>query len=255
MTASQDFTTQRTTKISWTTHTWNPVSGCDQVSPGCKNCYAKNLAERYRGTPAFRDGFDLTLRPHKLVEPRRLKEPARIFVNSMSDLFHEGIPAQYLKDIWAVMATEDRHVYQVLTKRPERMAAWIMAEDITVPDHIWLGVSVENQLFANRRIPSLLATGAPVKFLSCEPLLGPINLRPWIAHLQWVIDGGESGPGRRPAEYDWFRKIRDVAVKAGVPYFHKQGNHFRSEGDKELDGEIWAEMPDVQSAPLQAILI
>ena len=242
----------QTTKIRWADASWNPVTGCTKVSPGCLHCYAETLAERYRGGNAFPDGFDLTLRPHKLDEPRKWKKPARVFVNSMSDLFHKDIPDSYLCQIWEVMLTVDRHQYLILTKRAERMAHKVRTLGLELPPHIWLGVSVEKQKYGDLRIPLLLDTRAHVHFLSCEPLLGPLDLSPWINDLQWIITGGESGYKRRPAEYDWFRDIRDQCVMAGVPYTHKQGNAQRSEGDKELDGVLWAQMPEVAVAETAA---
>ena len=185
----------KNSKIEWTDATWNPVTGCSQVSPGCDNCYALQIAERKRGTRAFPVGFDVQLRPHKLLDPLRWKKPARIFVNSMSDLFHRDIPKDHLVQIWDTMVMADWHIYQILTKRPHRAAHLIGELELPLPEHIWIGTSVENQVFADNRIPALLSIEAPVRWLSCEPLLGPLSLAPWLAHggIQWVIDGGESG--------------------------------------------------------------
>ena len=227
-------------KIGWTTHTWNPVSGCSEVSPGCDNCYARALTER------FGRSFDVTLKPHKLDDVRRW-EPGLIFVNSMSDLFHEEIPARFFIQVWTVMFQQNQHVYQVLTKRAARMVSVLRHHQLVAPKHIWLGVSVENQEYADRRIPRLLQAPARVRFLSCEPLLGRINLRPYLKAqgINWVITGGESGPNRRPADPDWFREIRDDCEEFGVAYFHKQGNHFRPGQDRELDGRTWDDYPDI----------
>ena len=234
----------KNSNIGWTDHTWNPVTGCTQVSPGCDRCYAKAIAEQRRG-PAFPSGFDITLRPHKLREPAKWREPAMVFVNSMSDLFHRNIPNDYLAEIWATMVDVDRHVYQVLTKRPHRMAHLIRLLSLPMPSHIWVGTSVENQTFADNRIPALLSVPAPMRWLSCEPLLGPVDLAPYVADggMSWVVDGGESGSGRRPADYDWFRGIRDACAEASVPYFHKQGNAHRPGQDRELDGRTWDQYP------------
>ena len=232
------------TKIEWTQNTWNPVSGCTQISPGCDNCYAKGIAERM-GSKAFPNGFDVTLRPHKLSDPLKWKQPSLVFVNSISDLFHRDIPEDFLTQIWTTMLTADHHTYQVLTKRPHRMVHKLRSLRLKTAPHIWLGVSVENQAMAKSRIPTLLETQAAVKWLSCEPLLGSLDLTPWIDHLQWVISGGESGSGRRLAEYNWFREIRDQCVDGGVAYFHKQGNSFRSGEDRYLDGRTWDEYPSV----------
>ena len=235
--------TMENSKISWTDNSWNPVTGCTQVSPGCDNCYAKRIAEQKRG-PAFPKGFDITLRPHKLRDPLKWKEPKLIFVNSMSDLFHRDIPQDYLSQVWATMCQADWHTYQVLTKRAHRMAHLIKTLNLPTPPHIWLGVSAENQQMADSRIPPLLTIPAPVRFISAEPLLGPIDLTPYLSGLAWVIDGGESGSGRRPAEMDWFRSLRDQCDKSGVAYYHKQGNAHMSGRDVELDGVIRHAYPD-----------
>ena len=267
----------KNSNIYWTDHTWNPVSGCSKVSPGCRLCYAEVVAERYRGTPAFPKGFDITLRPHKLREPDKWKEPAMIFVNSMSDLFHRDIPETYLCDIWQTMLDVDRHVYQVLTKRPHRMAHLIEKLGLPTPEHIWLGVSAENQVFADNRIPPLLAIGGDsLKWVSAEPLLGPLNLEAYLpteqttkfinenGHiryrladkpnhaLEWIVSGGESGSGRRPADPDWFRGIRDQCVAFGVPFLHKQGNHLRPGRYRELDGETWDQLPGIDHPAVHA---
>ena len=245
----------KNSKIEWTDATWNPVTGCSQVSPGCDNCYALQIAERKRGTRAFPVGFDVQLRPHKLLDPLRWKKPARIFVNSMSDLFHRDIPRDYLAQVWDTMIRADHHVYQVLTKRPHRASLLIREMGLSVPEHIWIGTSVENQVFADNRIPALLSIDAPVRWLSCEPLLGPLSLAPWLADggIQWVIDGGESGTRRRPADPDWFQAIRDECEAAGVPYLHKQGNHNLPGRDRELDGRTWDQYPTMHHPALTGL--
>ena len=262
-----------TTGISWTTHTWNPVSGCSEVSPGCDNCYARTLSERWRGTKAFPNGFDVTLRPHKLRQPVKWKDPARVFVNSMSDFWHRLIPDDYIKAVWDTMLEADHHVYQVLTKRPDRMERKIADLDLDLAPHIWLGVSAENQKFADARIPVLLRVGAEVSFVSAEPLLGPIDFREWLPGImdksvggaswhtdaqgverydlgfeplnpvRWIIVGGESGAGRRPMDYDWVRSIRDQCAERGGAFFYKQGNAFRPGRDDVLDGRVHREYP------------
>ena len=211
------------TKIEWAEETWNPVTGCTKVSPGCKHCYAETLAERFRGTKAFPNGFDLTLKPERLEQPQRWKKPRRIFVNSMSDLFHEGIDDQYIILTYEIMRSTTRHKYLVLTKRAERMREMLTTGlGVYMHPNIWHGVSVETQDYALRRIPDLCDVPSPIRFLSCEPLLGPLDLTPWLDELQWVIVGGESGRSKRPIDLDWDREIRDQCAAAGVPFFMKQ---------------------------------
>ena len=236
------------TSIEWTEHTWNAFSGCVKVSPGCDHCYAETTASGRWGSPAFPNGFDLTLRPHKIRDPVKWKTPARVFVNSMSDLFLGTVPADYLVKIWNTMLEADWHQYQILTKRPIPAARLIEDLDLDLPPHIWLGVSVESQEWADQRIPALLGIPAQVRFLSCEPLLGPIDITSYLHGLDWVIDGGESGPKRRPASYDWFRSIRDQCQAHGTAYFHKQGNSHRSGKDRLLDGRTWDEYPAAPAA-------
>ena len=243
----------KNSNIEWTTHTWNPTTGCSQVSPGCDNCYALAIAEQKRGTKAFPQGFDMTLRPHKLRDPLKWKEPARIFVNSMSDLFHREVPRDYLAQVWDSMLAADHHVFQVLTKRPHRAAQLIREMGLPVPDHIWIGASVETQQFADNRIPALLEIPAPVRWLSCEPLLGSVDLTPYLDGLSWVVDGGESGRNRRLADYGWFRRIRDDCLQAGVPYLHKQGNHLYPGRDRDLDGRTWEQYPNLKHPALAGL--
>ncbi len=253
------------TSIEWTESTWNPVTGCTQVSPGCDHCYAKTIAERFRGGPAYPRGFDVTLRPHKLDQPLRWRRPRRIFVNSMSDLFHDDVPDNYIAQVFAVMALAPRHTFQVLTKRHARMRsllssdAFWKAADISRSSpvarldasgnptltNVWLGVSTENQQWANIRVPALLDTPAAVRWISAEPLLGPINLLripPYgdaltdlgvagTTHLDWVVVGGESGHGSRPMHPDWARSLRDQCTAAGVPFLFKQWGEWAPERD------------------------
>ncbi|EFL29420.1 phage Gp37Gp68 [Streptomyces himastatinicus ATCC 53653] len=287
------------TKIEWTDATWNVVTGCDKVSPGCDRCYAETFAERWRGIPGhhFENGFDITLRPERLTLPLRWRKPKRVFVNSMSDLFHKDIPVDYIARVFAVMALTPQHTYQVLTKRHGRMRSligdptfekqvdhellhfppfadpkltrrsWPLPKAGWPLPNVWLGVSVEDQKRADLRIPALIDTPAAVRFLSCEPLLGPVDLdgpivpgrgRPkltyWLTgrpapgperttptgltmhspaivtgpRIDWVITGGESGHGARPAHPDWFRTIRDQCQEAGVAYLHKQHGEWAS---------------------------
>lgn len=271
------------TGIEWTDATWNPVTGCQEVSPGCDHCYAKTFAERWRGVPGhyFERGFDVQLREDKLRLPLSWKKPRRIFVNSMSDLFHDSVPEKYIARVFAVMAATPDHTYQVLTKRHGRMRSLLSRGELGTegfPDmveeamaefthagldawplpNLWLGVSVENQQWADIRIPALLDTPAAVRWISAEPLLGPVDLdgpivnghRPrltyWLTgrpgwgpeettptglvvqglttgpRIDWVVCGGESGPGARPMAPAWARTLRDQCVQAGVPYLFKQ---------------------------------
>ncbi|MEE8465545.1 MAG: phage Gp37/Gp68 family protein [Dehalococcoidia bacterium] len=241
--------------ISWTQTTWNVFSGCTKISPGCDHCYASELAERYRGTPAYPNGFDLTLRLHKMKDPLKWKEPREIFVNSMSDLFLGGVPEDVIRGMWDVMLATPQHMYQILTKRPIPAARIIADLELPVPDHIWLGVSVESQDYASR-IDDLLELPGKNKFLSCEPLIGPLDIWDWLdvmpsdnPAIKWVIDGGESGAGRRLADPDWFRSIRDQCVAAGVLYYHKQGNAHRPGMDRVLDGRTWEQHPNRLELP------
>lgn len=290
--------------IEWTESTWNPVTGCTKVSDGCTNCYAERLTERFHGKGSFEQ---VQLHADRLDQPLRWRKPRRVFVNSMSDLFHEQVPDDYIARVFAVMALTPQHTYQILTKRHGRMRAWInrcavsehgwLTHDGTNParayggtgeivgppeqwplPNVWLGVSVEDQRWADIRIPALLDTPAAVRFLSCEPLLGPVNLEPFLwglvgstasyfgrngkvrlggvggqtvcsqplNALHWVITGGESGPGARPCDPDWVRDIRDQCNAARVPFFHKQNGGIRPKSNgRQLDGRTWDEMPTV----------
>jgi protein gp37 len=306
------------TGIEWTDATWNPVTGCTKVSPGCDHCYAETFAERFRGTPGhhFENGFDVTLRPERLDQPLKWKKPRRIFVNSMSDLFHESIPDEYIARVWTVMEAAPQHTFQILTKRHARMRsvvrriawrtptteersqgvhgsqAYVQANE-NLNDHlgpprvlpnVWLGVSVEDQKWADIRLPLLLQTPAAVRFISAEPLLGPVDLSQWLSpagELHWVIAGGESGHGARPMHSTWCRTLRDQCEAAGTAFLFKQwgewaptgrvgiGNTdprtllvgqpddrgFREEirrvgkkvAGRELDGRTWDQFPGGQS--------
>ena len=231
-------------KIEWTDRTWNPVTGCTKVSPGCAHCYAERNTLRFKRGPAFLPGVTkITLHRDRLEAPLRWKKPALIFTCSMSDLFHEDVPSDFIYSVFQVMRMARRHTFQVLTKRPERFAEF---NQLTIPrtPNAWLGVSVENQYWAERRIPPLLETDAPVKFLSVEPLLKAVDLREWLPYLDWVIVGGESGPRHRPMKPEWVRKIRDDCVAAGVSFFFKQWGGARpTSGGRLLDGEEWSEYP------------
>lgn len=237
-----------TSKIEWTEATWNPVTGCTKISPGCAHCYAETFAERFRGVPGhpYEQGFDLKLWPERLELPLRWKRPRSIFVNSMSDLFHADVPSKFIGEVFDTMRRAEWHTFQILTKRPERVVA--LSPSLPWSPNIWMGTSVENQRFTTR-IDDLRRTGAAVKFLSCEPLLGPLQLR--LAGIDWVIVGGESGPGARPMRADWARDIRTQCEAARVAFFFKQwGAHDehgvrvgKSRAGRILDGRTWDAMP------------
>jgi protein gp37 len=228
--------------IEWTDATWNPVTGCTKISPGCKHCYAERMANRLKamGQRNYANGFDLTLQPHMLELPLKWRQPCRVFVNSMSDLFHRDVPVSYVTEVFDVMRRAHWHQYQVLTKRSERLRE--LAPQLPWAPQIWMGVSVESDKYLYR-IDDLRQTGAHIKFLSLEPLLGPLpglNLR----GIDWVIVGGESGPGARPMHPDWVREIRDRCIRADVPFFFKQwGGPVKSRTGRLLDGRTWDEMP------------
>ena len=237
--------------IEWTEATWNPVTGCTQVSPGCAHCYAKTFAERFRGVPGhpYEHGFDLQLRPDRLEQPLLWKRSRVIFVNSMSDLFHEDVPLTYIRRVFDVMERAQQHTFQVLTKRADRAAA--LSDELTWPTNVWMGVSVENQRWATRVDALRLVPGA-VRFLSCEPLLGSLTLD--LTGIDWVIAGGESGHGARPMRLEWARAVRDQCALAGVPFFFKQWGAHDATGrrvgkkaaGRELEGRVWDEFPRTQ---------
>lgn len=236
--------------IEWTDATWNPVTGCTKVSPGCKHCYAETFAERFRGVPGhpYEQGFDLKLWPSRLEQPLAWKKPRLVFVNSMSDLFHPDVPTDYIEEVFEVMERASQHRFQVLTKRPERAAN--LAADLPWPDNVWMGTSVEQQDYVDR-IDELRRIPALVRFLSCEPLLGPLDLD--LDGIQWVIVGGESGARARPMDPAWATGIRDQCTAAGVAFFFKQwGAHNESgirvgkkKAGRMLDGRTWDTMPRV----------
>ena len=235
--------------IEWTDSTWNPVRGCTKISAGCKHCYAETFAERWRGVPdhPYGQGFDLRLVPEKLIEPLRWRRMRRIFVNSMSDLFHEGVDDSYIGRVLDVMRLADWHVYQMLTKRADRMCRLLNEQhgDLRRLGHIWLGVSVENRKHGLPRIQALRDTPAAVRFLSVEPLiedLGLIDLR----NIDWVIVGGESGPGARPMDPAWVVSVQQQCLEANVPFFFKQwGGVRKKRAGRLLDGRTWDEFPQV----------
>lgn len=231
-----------TSKIEWTESTWNPVTGCTKMSPGCLNCYAERMAYRLKamGSPNYAKGFDVTCHPHQLERPLTWKKSQMVFVNSMSDLFHEDVPAVFIRQVFETMSLASRHTFQVLTKRSERLAA--LAPELDWQKNIWMGVSVESEKYSYR-INHLRETGAAVKFLSLEPLLGPlpqVDLR----HIDWVIVGGESGPSARPMAENWVIDIKAQCDQAGVPFFFKQwGGVNKKKTGRLLRGRTWDEMP------------
>lgn len=228
--------------IEWTDTTWNPVTGCTEVSPGCDHCYARTFANRWRGVAGhpYEQGFQLMLRPERLLQPLAWRRPARIFVNSMSDLFHIDVPEAFIRDVFDVMAKASQHQFQVLTKRADRMER--VLRRLSSPPNVWLGVSVESPLYYGR-IRHLTRVDAAVHFLSCEPLLAALDGLP-LQGIDWVIVGGESGSGARPMDAEWVRGIRDHCIATSTPFFFKQwgGVHKRKSG-RELDGRTWDEMP------------
>jgi protein gp37 len=232
----------QTSTIEWTHSTWNPVRGCTKVSPGCKHCYAETFAERWRGIAGhpYEQGFDLRLVPEKLEEPLSWRRPRMIFVNSMSDLFHEKVPETYIRQVFDVMVRADWHTFQILTKRSQRLLE--LAPRLPWPKHVWQGVSVENERYAIR-IADLQKVPAAVRFLSIEPLLGPIP-RLSLDGISWVIVGGESGPHHRPVDPAWVRQIRDQCVRNKVSFFFKQwGGRTPKAGGRQLDGKEWNQLP------------
>ncbi|MDX2119657.1 MAG: phage Gp37/Gp68 family protein [Gemmatimonadota bacterium] len=228
--------------IEWTEAAWNPITGCSKVSPGCKHCYAERMAERLlaMGQPNYRNGFALTLQPQMLELPLRWKRPQVIFVNSMSDLFHDRVPLHFIQQVFGVLRSAHWHRFQVLTKRAERLAD--TARHLLWPDNVWMEVSIEDSRYRHRA-DLLRATNSQLRFLSLEPLLGPIPALD-LSGIDWVIVGGESGPGARPMDPTWATDLRDQCLAAGVPFFFKQwGGVRKKRAGRLLDGRTWDEMP------------
>jgi protein gp37 len=233
--------------IEWTESTWNPLTGCSKISAGCRHCYAERMALRLQamGQPAYTLGFELAMHPGKLSQPLAWRKPSTIFVNSMSDLFHEDVPAEFILQTFATMREACWHRFQVLTKRAERLAE--MDRNIDWPDNVWMGVSVERQDYAYR-VDHLRRSSARVRFLSCEPLLGALpDLN--LEGIDWVIVGGESGPGARPMDLAWVLDLRDQCVRAAVPFFFKQwGGRNKKKAGRVLDGRVWDQVPSLVPA-------
>lgn len=238
--------------IEWTEATWNPTTGCDRVSPGCDHCYAATLSKRLKamGSPKYQNdgdpmtsgpGFKLTVHPDSLDVPRRWQSPRLIFVNSMSDLFHDDVPIEFVRDVFQVIAETPQHSYQVLTKRAQRLSR--IGGQLDWPSNLWMGVSVESRRYTFR-IDHLRKVPAAVRFVSAEPLLGPLG-EVDLAGIHWVIAGGESGPNARPVEYEWVTDLRDTCTEAKVAFFFKQwGGRTPKAGGRELDGEVWDQLPE-----------
>ena len=239
--------------IEWTEVTWNPSTGCDRISPGCDNCYALTLAKRLRamGQPKYQvdgdprtsgPGFKLTLHSDVIDAPRHWSGSRTVFVNSMSDLFHDDVPIGFIRDVFDVMVETPQHQYQVLTKRSKRLAR--LAHELPWPSNVWMGVSVESQQYAFR-LDHLRDVPAAIRFVSAEPLLGPLHLD--LDGIDWLIVGGESGPRARPVDVNWVRELRETATSAGVRFFFKQwGGRTPKAGGRELDGKTWDEMPSIK---------
>lgn len=244
------------THIEWTEMTWNPTTGCDRISPGCENCYALTMARRLKAMGSLNyqndgdprtsgPGFRLTTHAHTLQQPYKWSGNRTVFVNSMSDLFHAKVPIRFVREVFKVIADTPQHTYQVLTKRARRLVR--VADQLEWPSNLWMGVSVENSDYLDR-VECLRNVPAELRFLSCEPLLGPLDALNLVG-IGWVITGGESGPRARPCEADWVRAIRDKCVASNVPFFHKQwGGRNPKAAGRELDGRIWDQMPTDRTA-------
>lgn len=239
-------------KIEWTEQTWNPVTGCTKVSPGCKHCYAETMAKRLKamGAPGYDNGFELSLLPERLNQPLQRRKPTMYFVNSMSDLFQDKVPLAFIDAVMDVIQATPQHTYQILTKRSSNMRAYFNARP--VPDNAWLGVSVEDRQYGKPRIPDLIAIKAKTRFLSVEPLLEDLG-RMRLKGIHWVIVGGESGKGARPMREEWVLNIRNQCLNTGVDFFFKQWGAWGADGKqrtkkangRELEGKIWDMIPAV----------
>ena len=234
-------------QIEWTGSTWNPVTGCTKISPGCKHCYAERMARRLQamGQPNYANGFRVTLHEQALDTPLRWKRPQMVFVNSMSDLFHERVPIEFIERVFDVMRRARQHTFQVLTKRSQRLME--LGPRLHWPTNVWMGVSVENRDYISR-IDHLREAGAAVRFLSLEPLLGPLrDLN--LEGIGWVIVGGESGPGARPMQPEWVLDIREQCLETGVPFFFKQwGGVNKKKTGRTLEGRTWDQMPSARNS-------
>jgi protein gp37 len=240
------------TRIEWTEATWNPITGCSEVSPGCAHCYAKTFAERWRGVPGhpYEQGFDFRLWPERLEQPLRWNRPRVIFVNSMSDLFHEQVPFDFVYQVFEVMGQAKQHTFQILTKRHERLRE--LAPKLPWHPNVWMGVSIENRRFV-KRADYLREVDASVRFISAEPLLGPLDGLD-LDGIDWLIAGGESGPKHRPVHGEWLRDLRGRCQDSGTAFFFKQwGGHRPKAGGRTLDGRTWDELPAGTSMPSKEV--
>lgn len=239
-------------KIEWTEQTWNPVTGCTKVSPGCKHCYAETMSKRLHamGVPGYENGFEISMIPKRLAQPLQRQKPTMYFVNSMSDLFQAGVPFQFVDRVMGIIEKTPRHTYQILTKRSERMRRYFQSR--RVPDNVWLGVSVENKKYGKPRITELQAIEAKTRFLSIEPLLEDLGTLQ-LAGIHWVIVGGESGLGARPMQEQWATKVRDQCERMNIDFFFKQWGAWGNDGIKRskkangrrLQGRSWDMIPMV----------
>lgn len=231
------------TGIEWTDQTWNPVTGCSKISPGCQNCYAEKFAKRLQsmGNPRYKNGFEVTLHQDKIDEPLTWRKPRFVFVNSMSDLFHKKVPINFIKRVFNVIEKSNNHIFQVLTKRARRLAK--IAPELNWPENLWIGVSIENKDYV-WRIGCLKQVPAATRFISVEPLIGPVGTLP-LNDIEWVIVGGESGPDARPMKKAWVTNIRDQCINSNTPFFFKQwGGRTPKANGRTLEGKTWNEMPE-----------
>ena len=246
-------------KIEWCDRTWNPVTGCTKISPGCANCYAERMSKRLAGRCGYPtlDPFKVTAHSERLGEPARWRKPSRVFVCSMGDLFHDDVPNSFIWEVFMQMRSTEIHTFLILTKRPERMKfiiSWLRDRGMWPLNHVWLGVTCENQEQANKRIPVLLQIPAAVRFVSVEPMLSPVDISLWFVSgymeppyddvLNWVICGGESGPGARPLHPDWVRSLRDQCQVAGASFLFKQWGEWEAFYDRDRDDPDWRNVPE-----------
>ncbi|HRV02478.1 MAG TPA: DUF5131 family protein [Mesotoga sp.] len=238
----------KNTKIEWTDETWNPISGCSKISAGCDNCYAARIAERFRGTKAYPDGFEVTIKPSELFG-KRWRQPKSVFVCSMGDLFHEKVPYDVIGKIYETMLDNQHCTFYVLTKRPGKLLRALEKGYVSQTGFIWHGVSVENQQTADTRLNVLTKMRYSPLFVSIEPMLGPVDLTPWISKLNWVILGGETGPGARAVREEWIADVKNLCVENNVPFFFKKWGSAAKRKDRLFEGKEWNEIPRKEDRP------